>query len=326
MYLNCKTYFSHRYGTFSTENLVKEGVEVGATAIALTNINNTSDLWDFWELCTGAGIKPVLGCEIRNEDELLYILIAKNSGGIRQINQMLTVHLQGRTPFPSRLRMAPDVWVIYPMGKLRPDELTECELIGVQPADINHLYGIDTAAYSTKFVVRQPVTFKDKRGYNLHRLLRAIDKNILLSKQEAMHLAAPTETFPSPGQILAAFAQYPQIITNTLQVVDSCQYEVDLHRDKNKKVFTSSTEDDRILLQKLAMDGMRYRYGMNNRVAEERVIKELKIIDKLGFNAYFLITWDVIRYAQSRGFYYVGRGSGANSIVAPSPGCDFVQI
>jgi DNA-directed DNA polymerase III PolC len=46
------------------------------------------------------------------------------------------------------------------------------------------------------------------------------------------------------------------------------------------------------------------------------VQKELKIINDLGFNAYFLIAWDVIRYAQSRGFYYVGRGSGANSIVA----------
>ncbi|HEY8661322.1 MAG TPA: DNA polymerase III subunit alpha, partial [Hanamia sp.] len=41
-----------------------------------------------------------------------------------------------------------------------------------------------------------------------------------------------------------------------------------------------------------------------------------KIIDELGFNAYFLITWDIIRYAQSRSFYHVGRGSGANSIVA----------
>src|SRR5690606_4535485 len=74
--------------------------------------------------------------------------------------------------------------------------------------------------------------------------------------------------------------------------------------------------DDMILLEKLAMDGLRYRFGRNNREAEQRVRKELKIIDSLGFNAYFLITWDVIRYAQSRGFYYVGRGSGANSIVA----------
>ena len=71
-----------------------------------------------------------------------------------------------------------------------------------------------------------------------------------------------------------------------------------------------------ILLEKLAMDGLRYRFGRNNREAEQRVRKELKIIDNLSFNAYFLITWDIIRYARSRGYFHVGRGSGANSIVA----------
>src|SRR5262249_53400215 len=40
------------------------------------------------------------------------------------------------------------------------------------------------------------------------------------------------------------------------------------------------------------------------------------IINKLDFNAYFLITWDIIRYAKSKGYFHVGRGSGANSIVA----------
>jgi len=39
-------------------------------------------------------------------------------------------------------------------------------------------------------------------------------------------------------------------------------------------------------------------------------------IDKLGFSSYFLITWDIIRYSMGRGFYHVGRGSGANSVVA----------
>jgi DNA polymerase III alpha subunit len=88
------------------------------------------------------------------------------------------------------------------------------------------------------------------------------------------------------------------------------------HTDKTKKVFSASKEDDRVLLEKLAADGMKYRYGTKNKKAKERVVKELKIINELGFNAYFLMTWDIIRYAQSRGFYHVGRGSGGNSIVA----------
>ena len=66
---------------------------------------------------------------------------------------------------------------------------------------------------------------------------------------------------------------------------------------------------------KLAMDGMPARYGKKNKVALERLHKELKIIGDMGFNFYFLSNYDIIRHAQSRGFYHVGRGSGANSIV-----------
>jgi DNA polymerase III alpha subunit len=70
------------------------------------------------------------------------------------------------------------------------------------------------------------------------------------------------------------------------------------------------------LLRKLALDGLAYRYGKHHKEAHRRVAHELEIIDKLGFSSYFLITWDIIRYSMSRGFYHVGRGSGANSIVA----------
>jgi DNA polymerase-3 subunit alpha len=85
--------------------------------------------------------------------------------------------------------------------------------------------------------------------------------------------------------------------------------------DKNKKLYSASREDDRILLGKLAHEGLRLRYG-NNKKARERLEKELNVIHQMGFTAYYLITWDMIRYAQGRGFYHVGRGSGANSIVA----------
>ncbi len=316
MYLNCKTYFSYRYGTFSTQDLVTQAVEVGASSLTLTNINNTCDVWNFYEACNENNIKPVLGCEVRNGDHLLYLLLAKNAKGLGLINFFLTNHLQKKELFPPRPEMNKDVWVIYPLGSIQPNELGENELIGVQLSEINKLFGIDTANYSTRFVVRHPVTFKNKIHYNLHRLLRAIDHNILLSQQTAEQVAAPTEEFVSPAFIFNAFRNHPHIVTNTLQVIDSCQYDFDFKQSKNKKVFTATENDDCILLEKLAMDGMRYRYGSNNREAEKRVRKELRIISEMRFNVYFLITWDVIRYAQSRGFYYVGRGSGANSIVA----------
>jgi DNA polymerase-3 subunit alpha len=197
-----------------------------------------------------------------------------------------------------------------------PSALQPHELIGVQSTEVNRLYNLPLSAAPGKFVVRQPVTFAGKKEYNLHRLLRAIDRNILLSKQQPEDCAGLHESFVPAAQLLHAFRQYPSIVTRTLQLLDECSVEMDFNADKTKKVFSASPADDRILLEKLAMDGLHARYGRRHRAARERVVKELKIIDQLGFNAYFLITWDIIRYAQSRGFFYVGRGSGANSIIA----------
>jgi DNA polymerase-3 subunit alpha len=150
----------------------------------------------------------------------------------------------------------------------------------------------------------------------VHRLLRAIDKNIILSKQEAKDIAKPHESFVPQSDIVNSFSRYPFMITNTLRLLDNCSIDLSFQTDKTKQVYGATKEDDRILLEKLAMDGLKQRYGLRNKKARDRMLKELRIINEMGFNAYFLITWDIIRYAQSRGFYHVGRGSGANSIVA----------
>ena len=70
------------------------------------------------------------------------------------------------------------------------------------------------------------------------------------------------------------------------------------------------------MLQQLCKERMPYRYPNPTPAIHERVKKELDLIVKMGFVAFFLINWDIVSYAQRRGFFHVGRGSGANSIVA----------
>ena len=98
--------------------------------------------------------------------------------------------------------------------------------------------------------------------------------------------------------------------------MNQCFIDIDFKEPKNKKTFTDSVYNDMELLRKMAFDGMLHRYGRNNREAYRRVEKELEIIGKMHFASYFLIAADIVRYSMSRGFYHVGRGSGANSIVA----------
>src|ERR1035437_1425671 len=102
MYLNCKTYFSFQYGTYRTEELVKEAASLGVTTMALTNINNTCDLWDFVDFCRLNNIKPIAGTEIRNNHVFLYLLLAKNNNGLLSIHRFLSGHLQEKTNFPQR--------------------------------------------------------------------------------------------------------------------------------------------------------------------------------------------------------------------------------
>ena len=320
MYLNCRTYFSLRYGTYSTEELVNTAAAQGIRVMALTNINCTCDSWDFVNFCQQKEIKPVVGVEIRNEDALLYILIARNNQGFAVINEFLSYHLQHKKNFPDHatdyFQSNNNVYIIYPLDRKAPADLLPGEFTGILATELNKLFGTDWKKFEHKLVIRQPVTFQNKQYFNLHRLLRAIDKNTLLSKLPADTQASPDETFISPATLLEQFRQFPAIVTNTYKLLDNCQIEMDFRIDKNKKSFSATPEDDRILLEKLATEGLTARYGRKNKVAYERMQKELKIINDLGFNSYFLINWDVIRYAQSRGFYYVGRGSGANSIVA----------
>lgn len=322
MYLNCKTYFSLRYGTLSSEALVKAGAEAGATTMALTNINSTTDLWDFVQDCRNLGIKPIAGAEIRNGNKLLYILLAASNKGLEWINRFLTKHLQEAAPFPEKAAQAPffdapsDGFVLYPPGVKDIEALFVNERIALAIRELNKLYSYPLSTYKDKLVLRLSISFQDKLHYNLHRLLRAIDNNVLLSRLDPAELAHPDEYFLPNEKIWEACKRYPFLISNTLQLAEVCSVEMDYGRDKNKKTFTASAEDDRALLAKLARDGCRQRYADGNKEAAARVEKELKIIDQLGFSAYFLITWDMIRYARSRGYYYVGRGSGANSMVA----------
>jgi error-prone DNA polymerase len=316
MFLNCKTYFSLRYGTFTTKELVHAGVEAGAESLAITNINSTTDAWDFADFCVQAGIRPILGTEIRNDHKFCYILLARNNEGYFQINRFLSQHLIAREDFPDRPADLQDVWIIYALGSVEPDQLEENELIGVQITEINKLYGMNISRWPAKFVIRHPVTFQDDERYKLHRILRAVDLNILGGKLTPEDCAGEHETFQSLANLLIAFHRQPTILTATFQLLESCTITLDFHTDKNKKVYSSSKKNDLKLLRRHTMEGLIYRYGNDNQEALARVEKELKIIDQLNFASYFLITLDFIHESQRLGYYHVGRGSGANSIVA----------
>ncbi|AWG24723.1 DNA polymerase III subunit alpha [Flavobacterium kingsejongi] len=315
MYLNCHSFHSLRYGTIPVEELVQLGIQCKAESMALTDINTVTGIYDFIKLCKAASIKPLVGIEFRCQHTLRYIGLALNREGLGEMNRFLTKHNFEDSPLPILAPAFDNVIVIYPISNA-PSNLQENEYIGIKPEELLILYKEKWKNRLEKMVMLHPVTIRNKKEYNLHKILRAIDLNVLGSKLTAEDYCNDSETMLPLSEILEKYTHYPTIVQNTQSIIDQCNFEYEFGIPRNKKYYTKNRNEDMKLLRQIAQQGMVKKYGADNTAAKERVVKELKVIEELEFSGYFLITWDIIRYSNSMGFMHIGRGSGANSIIA----------
>lgn len=318
MLLNLHSYYSLRYGTLSLEKLMEGMVSNGYDTAVLTDINNSSATVDFIRRCRErkeGALNGLAGMEFRKGDRLMYIGIAKNAQGFGELNAFMTaLNRQAKSPQESAPGFE-QVFVVYPWDAKTVSQLRENEYIGIRPSEVNRLV-MASAPYLERYVILAPVSFGVEADYTLHRQLRAIDHNLLISQLLPVQVAPADEVFLPREELLKRYGAFPQLIRNTEALLGQCSFDLDFKESKNKKSFTGSHYDDKLLLHKKAMAGFERRYGKGDKVALERVAKELGIIENLRFSSYFLITDDICEYARSQHFHYVGRGSGANSVVA----------
>ncbi|MCU4156266.1 DNA polymerase III subunit alpha [Carboxylicivirga sp. A043] len=315
MLTNCHSYYSFKYGAISPEDLLKVLAHHGYSTVTLSDINNTAASMDFVRLALQNNIKPVVGADFRNGIQQQFIALARNSDGFREINEYLTPHLHEKIDFDERAPQFNNAYVIYPFS-YADDELRDNEFIGISPEDLKQLPFSHWKNKQDKLVIKHTCTFRNKHDYNAHRLLRAIDNNSLLSKLPKEEHANEADTIIPRAELLKLFANYPQIIKNTERLLNACSIDFNFGTNKNKQVFTGSKEADFQLLTKRCKEGLAYRFPNANEEVLKRMNKELEVIRDLGFCAYFLVTLDIIDYARRKGYYYIGRGSGANSLVA----------
>src|SRR5690606_4177657 len=355
MYINCHTAFSFKYGTLTVQRLFEEARKNGVHKLVLTEINNTASYIEMLRLCaenapvgkgqdsdpilhppaspektsaeSGGGVTSfgepaysleiALGIEFRRDRQLKYIAIARNNNGFEKINRFLSHHNLTGKNLPERAPEFEDVFIVYPFGKIAPEQLRPYEFIGVRKQQLGqYLLSSVRKDYPDKFVILHPVTFGDKTDFNIHRLLRAIDLNTLLSKLPAHEQALPDEIMLPEEELTAIFHDFPELIRNTKYILDYCSIDFELGTDKNKKNVTGSEAGDWDMLVTKAWEGFQNRYDAGDEVLRERFQRELNIIKIKSFCAYFLIAHDLICFAKEKGFDYVGRGSGANSVVA----------
>jgi DNA polymerase III subunit alpha len=147
----------------------------------------------------------------------------------------------------------------------------------------------------------------------------------LLCVQTKSTLAAPKMTFDTnefylrdSPEMLSAFAEWPEAIASTLEIAERCTVELELDKQLIPKYPTPDGASERDYLRARVQEGLHLRYGEPPPAeALARMEMELGVIDGMGFNAYFLIVWDFVKFAKENGVAVgPGRGSAAGSIVS----------
>ena len=326
--LNNHSNFSFTYGTVAPREMFEWAQQNGLKRLALTDINNTAAAIEFVRLAGtgqdhgGFGIDPVLGVDFRNGISQQYVALAQNNQGFAEINQHLSTHLKNDRAFADE---APDfnhVFVIYPFEKCPLRKLRPHEFVGIRPQQLTKLKFSDWRHHQRKLVILHTNSFRHKKDYNTHRLLRAIGQNELLSKLPPEEQAARQDVYTHPNALEQYFAEFPEIIANTHALLEQCHIHFtfkDYKNTQNQSIWSKQGGEaaDKAKIRALCEDGLVYRYGSNpSAEIRQRLNNELEVLEKRGYYSYFLINWDIVNYARHKNYFYVGRGSGANSLVA----------
>jgi DNA polymerase-3 subunit alpha len=163
------------------------------------------------------------------------------------------------------------------------------------------------------------VHYLRREDYDHHRALLCVQTKSTL---EAPKLTFETNEFylRDNVEMAQAFAQWPEALASTLEIAERCSVELELGKQLIPSYPTPDASSERDYLRARVEEGLRSRYGdPPPAAASERMEMELAVIDRMGFNAYFLIVWDFVSFAKQHGIAVgPGRGSAAGSIVSYS--------
>ncbi len=151
-----------------------------------------------------------------------------------------------------------------------------------------------------------------------HDVLLCIQTGKTLKDKNRMKFGSDEFYFKSPLEMKEAFKDIPEAIMNTRAIAERCNVEFNLGASLLPRFEIEGEESTDVFISRLAYEGLRKKLGDDiNEVYRERLQSELNIIKKMDYSSYFLIVWDFIRHARSKGIPVgPGRGSAAGSLVS----------
>jgi error-prone DNA polymerase len=327
--LHCRTNFSFLTGASHPDELVQKAAELGYAALAITDHNSLAGVVRAHVAARDIGLKLLIGAEVTPIDAAPVVLLAIDRAGYGRLSHLLTAG--------KRLASKGQCFVTFEEVARHAEGLLACaasdlsryrEPFGDRCYAIAELFrGPDDERRLQHMIAearraRVPLVAANDVHYHIPQ------RQFLQDVLTAIRLGRPVAQlgdamFPngerhlkSPEQMAELFASCPAAVMQTLEVASRCSFSLDELRYEYPMELCPAGTTPMEHLTRLTWNGANERYpqGIPDKVLS-LIEHELRLIEDLRYEAYFLTVWDLVRFARSREILCQGRGSAANSVV-----------
>jgi error-prone DNA polymerase len=331
--LHCHSNFSFLDGGSHPAELAIRAAELEMPALAITDRGGVYGAVKFLQACRKVGVKPLIGAALEVDGAEL-VLVARNLRGYSNLCRLISL---AHADQPKGEARAPLATVAEHRGDLFYLTATDEEnrLRGLQEAlgntsvfsELHHHLGPEDswvlegrAAMAKRcgapVVATNEVHYHVRERRRLHDVLVAIRHRATLEEARP-HLFPNTEHCLKAGdQMRLLFKGHAEALATPWEIAKECDLDLDFRKVRFPGYPVPEGETPFSFLYKLCFEGVRERYRPITLAVTQRLQRELEVIEKTGLAEFFLINWDLMRFAREHCVPGQGRGSAADSIVA----------
>jgi DNA-directed DNA polymerase III PolC len=331
--LNVRSYYSFLNSTLSPQAIVDLAVRHQLPAVALTDVGNLHGAVEFSLAARKAGIKPIIGAEIRvgKSPVLLLVGTAAGYGNLcRLLSREISVSdengRRGSTALPED--DSGDSVAAQELRPFRREALagrTDGLIAVAADPGLAELFPdrFYQAVISPK--AGEPVMHPGVACPRVHYatpedrlkfdIVQSIRTRTLLRQEHPLKRLDGEFHFRPPRELEALFRQQPRSLERTLEIAARCEFELKTGAPQFPAFATPDGSGAHEHLRRLVMSGLRRRYGGRAGQFESQIREELDIIAGVGYEEYFLVVLDILEECRRRGIEWITRGSAADSLV-----------
>ena len=355
IHLHVHSYYSFMDGAASPDRLLDKAAEFDMPALALTDHNRLTGAIKFYEKARARGIKPIIGAEISLDRGYHLTLLCKNIEGYANLCQLLTfAHLSGLDPKPQVSRQVlawhsrgiialsgcskGEIPVLF--GRSRYEEIREALYfyrntygddffieLNRYPSRTGMRESYNLALFAKEeglpIVATNNVHYVEMQDFRVKELLNAIGENVPVSQLK--HYRTVEQYLKSQTEMASLFKDFPEAIAATEDIAARCMLELELGKPIFPAFNVPDGETGFSYLHKITFAGASRIYGSLPNDVARRLEYELDTIKQLGFCSYFLVCWDIVRWARERSIRCQARGSAVDSVVVYALGISTVD-